>query len=153
MVKHTGIFTYVVAEADSVRAIARSPEFTEYKPPVMASARLIEVCEWLAMEMLRDDLEPHECSLGVWQHVRHSGPIAIGARLRITVERTSGRGRYSEWEVVVRDEFEEVGHARLGFVAVHQEEFTKRRVHTKAGARPRSRATVTGPPGSRAPGR
>jgi predicted thioesterase len=153
MVKHTGIFTYVVAEADSVRAIGRSAEFTEYKPPVMASARLIEVCEWLAMEMLRDDLEPHECSLGVWQHARHSGPIAIGSRLRITVERTSRRGRYSEWDVVVRDEFEEVGHARLGFVAVHQEEFTTRRVHAKVGARPRSRATVAGPPGSRAPAR
>ncbi|HKS49357.1 MAG TPA: hotdog domain-containing protein [Amycolatopsis sp.] len=124
-------FTYVVTDQDSVRAITRSPEFSVYKPPVMASARLMEVCEWFAMEMLREDLRADECSLGAWQHISHCGPIPIGARLTIVVECDSRRGSYSEWQVAVHDDHEEVCRARLGFVVVNQDEFTRTKVFSK----------------------
>lgn len=37
---------YTVTEKDSVRAIELSPEFCRHKPAVMASARLVAVCEY-----------------------------------------------------------------------------------------------------------
>lgn len=119
---------YTVTDGDSVRAITRSPEFTVHKPPVMASAKLLEVCEWHSMEMLRAYILSHECALGVWQRIEHCGPIPLGARLTLDVECRVLRGTYSEWHITVTDEHEVVGRVGLGFVTVDQEEFTRRRV-------------------------
>jgi predicted thioesterase len=126
-------FGYTVTGGDSVRAIARGPEFTMYKPPVMASAKLLEVCELHPMEILRPHILPHQCTLGVWQRIDHSGPISLGTRLTIDVECRELRGSYSEWHVTVADDREVVGRIGLGFVTVDQEEFTRRLVHGKRG--------------------
>ncbi|MFD2419953.1 thioesterase family protein [Amycolatopsis pigmentata] len=129
---------YTVTEKDSVRAIELSPEFCRHKPAVMASARLVAVCEWPCMEQLREGLGPHQCSLGVFQHLRHTGPIPIGARIALAARCVSRSGPYSEWEVEVHDGFELVGSAHLGFVVVDQAEFERRRLHGKHPAEARS---------------
>lgn len=131
MVSPARTVTYTVTPHDSVRGIALSPEFHQHKPDVMASARLVAVCEWPCMDLLRERLEPHECSLGAWQHIRHTAPIPIGARLLIAASCTSLGRSYSEWQVDVRDEHEQVGTARLGFVTVDQADFELRRLRAK----------------------
>ncbi|RJQ66186.1 hypothetical protein D5S17_35770 [Pseudonocardiaceae bacterium YIM PH 21723] len=130
MVISTRTITYRVARHDSVRQISLSPEFHQHKPEVMASARLLAVCEWPCMDLLREDLQPHECSLGAWQSLTHQAPVPIGAQLEITAECTLRRGSYSEWQVEVRDEHELVGHAQLGFVTVVQTD-VEQRLRTK----------------------
>lgn len=134
MVRPSGTVEYTVTRADAVRAIDLSPEFHVHKPDVMASARLVAVCEWPCMDLLRRDLKAHECSLGVWQHVEHLAPIAIGARLTLETRCVTQRHSYSEWRVVVHDEHERVGLAELAFVTVDREDFERRRLVPKQRA-------------------
>jgi predicted thioesterase len=125
------IVRYHVTEYDSVRFLApRSVEFAR-KPDIMASARLLELCEWPCMEALRGRMAPYECSLGSRQYLHHCGPILIGADLTITTRCTADRGPCSEWTVEVHDGHERVGHASLEFVVVHQSEFEDNRVAPK----------------------
>lgn len=131
MVNRACTVVYTVTPQDSVREIALSPEFHHHKPDVLASARLVALCEWPCMDLLRERLKPHECSLGVWQSIQHTAPIPIGARIFIAVSCITLRRAYSEWQVTVHDEHEQVGLARLGFVTVDRADFERRRLRTK----------------------
>ncbi len=123
---------YDVTAEDSVRRLAgRSVEFAR-KPDVVASARLLELCEWPCMEAVRETIAPNECSLGAYQHLDHRAPIAIGAHLAITARCTVTRHPYSEWEVRVHDGYEETGCATLAFVVVDCADFEERRVMSKS---------------------
>ncbi|UOZ06992.1 thioesterase family protein [Amycolatopsis sp. WQ 127309] len=122
---------YRVTADDSVRALPFSEEFYSRKPDVMASGRLVAMCEWPCMDLLRTRITPLECSLGVWQRMEHLAPIVIGAELVIEATCTLLRRRYSEWDVTVHDEAERVGAAQLGFVTVDQGEFESTRLRRK----------------------
>lgn len=125
---------YQVTAADSVRRLAgRSVEFAR-KPDVVASARLLELCEWPCMDAVRDAIAPAECSLGARQHLDHQAPIAIGAELTITARCTVATHPYSEWEVDVHDGHETVGQATLAFVVVDQDTFERQRLRPKTTA-------------------
>jgi predicted thioesterase len=122
---------YVVSPHDSVRGLAhRGLEFVR-KPEVMASARLVELCEMPCMEVLREHIRLHECTLGSRQDIKHRAPIAIGARLTITVRCTEVRGSFSEWDVRVDDEHEHVGGGVVSFSVVDQAAFERRRLAPK----------------------
>lgn len=123
---------YDVTAEDSVRRLAgRSVEFAR-KPDVVASARLLELCEWPCMEAIRETITPRECSLGARQQLDHRAPIAIGAHLVITARCTLACHSYSEWEVRVNDDYEQAGRATLAFVVVDRVEFEKYRVSPKS---------------------
>lgn len=131
VVGETKTIDYVVSERDSVRLLAhRSIEFAR-KPNVMASARLVELCELPCMELLREHIGPHECSLGARQHLDHHAPITIGARLTITARCRAVSGAFSEWAVQVYDDHEYVGGGMVSFVVVDQAEFERRRLLPK----------------------
>lgn len=122
---------YQATAADSVRRLAgRSVEFAR-KPDIVASARLLELCEWPCMDAVRDVIEPAECSLGARQRLDHQAPIAIGAELTITARCTVAAHPYSEWEVAVHDGHEAVGRATLAFIVVDRNEFEQERLAPK----------------------
>lgn len=81
MVNLISTVSYTTTQQDSVRAITLSPEFRQHKPEVVASARLVMLCEWPCMDMLRQLLTPKECSLGVWQKLQHLRLIRIGTEV------------------------------------------------------------------------
>jgi predicted thioesterase len=121
---------YLVVDDDSVRQVQRrGPEF-QRKPEVMASARILEVCEDVCMDALAPILQPGECSLGSLQ-AAHWGPIAIGALLTIRVQCTVFDGCRSLWEVVVHDGHEIVYQGTLGFVVKNQARFERTRLRPK----------------------
>lgn len=123
---------YVVTDQDSVRGLAhRSPEFAA-KPDIVASARLLELCEWPCIELLRSAMKPQQCSLGVRQYLDHRGPIVIGARLEITATCTAADRSRSRWQVTVHDGHDIVGTAALAFVVVDQADFERTRMAPKA---------------------
>jgi predicted thioesterase len=123
---------YDVTPADSVRCLAgRSIEFLR-KPNIVASARLLELCEWPCMDVIGEVIADHECSLGVRQELDHRAPIAIGAHLTITARCTVARHPYSQWEVRVHDGHEDVGHATMAFIVVDRADFEERHLTPKA---------------------
>jgi predicted thioesterase len=126
---------YLVTPHDSVRSVTRrGPEFAR-KPPVMASARLLEVCEWPCMDALRETMQPHQCSLGTRQFLHHCGPIPIGALLTVVVRCTFVDGAYSEWDVQAHAWGDLVGTGSLGFVVVDQAAFERRHLGSAQAAR------------------
>jgi hypothetical protein len=76
-------------------------------------------------------------SLGVKQVVEHLAPAVRGAVVTVTAECVSQHGRYWEWDVVVRDEYEVLALCTLGFVAeIDAKDYTERRIAPKLAARP-----------------
>lgn len=122
---------YTVTAEDSVRTIGLSPEFHSRKPDIMASARLVAICEWPCMDQLRERMEPHQWTLGTRQHLHHMAPVLIGARLTITARCLGSKGRYSTWQVEVHDEHEQVCRAVLDFATVDRHDFEDRRLRPK----------------------
>jgi predicted thioesterase len=136
---------YEVGPDDSVRALAhRGPEFRR-KPDVMASARLLELAELPCMDVLREHIAPHQCTLGTRQHVEHRGAVAIGARLTITARCAVAEGAYSEWRVTVHDGHEDVWRGTLGFVVVDLADFERRHLGPKQRARLPADGSPTAP--------
>lgn len=131
---------YQASADDSVQRLAgRSAEFAR-KPDIVASARLLELCEWPCMDAVREVIEPAECSLGARQRLDHHAPIAIGAELTITARCTVAAHPYSEWEVDVHDGHEAVGRATLAFIVVDRVEFEQERLTPKLTPAPRKTA-------------
>ncbi|MBO0882851.1 MAG: hypothetical protein J2P17_21455 [Mycobacterium sp.] len=101
------------------------------KPPVIASYAVIRWCEELCMIALLDAMPEGYCSLGVEQRLSHLGPIAVGSEIVITARCVRARGRFSRWEVVVRDCHELVGQGHMDFVAVYRTRYEQRRLSPK----------------------
>lgn len=99
------------------------PDFV--KPPVLATARLVEWCERAAME------EIGECSLGTKLHVSHIAPTVLGGLVTITAVCAGMSDSYSEWRVAARDEHEVIALGTLGFVVVDMERYLSRRLGPK----------------------
>lgn len=129
MVSLVRTVSYAVTPQDSVRSIALSDEFARYKPAVMASARLLAICEWPCMDLLRKLIAPHECSLGTSQTLDHLAPIRIGTRLVITARVEAVHGNHSAWYVEAYDQHiggTRVARAHLAFTVVALAAFERR---------------------------
>ena len=86
------------------------------------------------MAALQGSMPESHCSLGVRQQLDHLGPVAVGAEIEITARCTRGRGRYSSWEIVIRDAHEVVGEGRMDFVVVHRPDYEAQRLGPKHAA-------------------
>ncbi|MFI6029426.1 thioesterase, FlK family [Amycolatopsis magusensis] len=116
---------YQTSAKDSVRLLADRTTEVARKPDIVASLRLLELCERLCVAALRESLEPHEHSLGAHHRLDHRAPIPIGAPLAITACCTVAAPPYSEWDVYVHDGHKTVGRATLGFIVVDHDEFER----------------------------
>ncbi|MBO0853255.1 MAG: hypothetical protein J2P18_05745 [Nocardia sp.] len=125
---------YLTGANDCVHAAGSGRQWA-YKPPVIASYAVIRWCEELCMIALLDTMPQGYCSLGVQQRLRHLGPIAVGAEIEITARCVRVGGRFSRWEVVVRDRHELVGHGHMDFVAVDRTRYEQQRLAPKSSAR------------------
>ncbi|MFF3574269.1 thioesterase family protein [Nocardia jiangxiensis] len=125
--------SYSTGPQDCVQAAGPGPEWSN-KPPVVASYAVIRLCEELCMVALLETMPEGFCSLGTRQHLGHLGPIAVGAQITITARCVRARGRFSSWQVTVRDSHETVGEGRMDFVAVHRPHYEARRLEPKRAA-------------------
>lgn len=126
------IVSYQVGEQNMVRRLL--PDVAEFtrKPEVMATAWLVGVCEWPAMDVLREYMTDSECSLGTRIAIRHRAPIPPGARLRVTTRCVRVDGSFSDWVVDARDDVEQVADGSVGFVIVDFDHFVRHRIAPKA---------------------
>lgn len=124
--------SYRVGERNMVRHLL--PDIAEFgrKPEVMATGWLVGVCEWPAMDALREYMTESQCSLGTRVSISHLAPIPAGATLRITARCVLADGSFSEWAVHGSDEHELVVSGTMSFVVVDLDHFVSRRVAPKA---------------------
>lgn len=61
--------------------------------PVLATPRLVALCEEACMEAARPNLEPGETTVAMRVQVDHVQPVAVGGTVRaeVNLERTEGR--------------------------------------------------------------
>jgi fluoroacetyl-CoA thioesterase len=95
--------TYQVQPQDLVTTLFGGAAEFGRKPAVLATGILVALCEWPAMDALRQVIGDDEDSLGTGVCLAHRAPVAEGTRLLVTARCVSVRGRASRWDVCARD--------------------------------------------------
>jgi predicted thioesterase len=99
----------------------------------------VALCEWPAMDALRQVMRDDQDSLGTRVHISHRAPVRVGAQLTITARCLGVTGRSSRWDVSVCTGTQLVASGWVEFAVVHTAAFLKRH-----GLQPTARATVPG---------
>lgn len=122
----THTVTYQVRPRDLVTTLfPDAPEFAR-KPAVLATGILVALCEWPAMEALRQVIDDDQDSLGTQVHIAHRAPVRAGTQLSITARCTSVTGRSSRWDVNVSAGLQLVASGWVQFTIVHTGAFLQR---------------------------
>lgn len=121
---------YRVRRRDVASRIYRRLGRAKRKPHVLATARLIRLCELAAMDAMPG------VSLGKTVVVNHKAPAVRGSTVTVDAVCTHAEGRDWEWHVEVRDEHEVIALVDLGFVADIDGKRYARRLAPKLAARP-----------------
>jgi fluoroacetyl-CoA thioesterase len=131
--------TYQVRPQDLVTTLfPDAPEFTR-KPAVLATGILVALCEWPAMDALRQVIDDDHDSLGTRVHLCHQAPVRAGTQLTITAQCASITGRSSRWTVSVSAATQPVATGWVQFAVVHTAAFVQRH-----GLKPPTVTTVPG---------
>lgn len=118
--------SYQVRPRDLVTTLfPSSPEFAR-KPAVLATGILVALCEWPAMDALREVIGEDEDSLGIGVWLCHQAPVRAGTTLTITARCASVTGRVSRWDVSAEDHRRTVAHGWAEFAVVRTAEFLQR---------------------------
>lgn len=110
----------VVADADTAIA-ARSGSV-----PVLATPRLIALCEEAAVAAVDGGLEGDETTVGMRVQVDHLSPTAVGGRVRAEATLERVEGRRLTFTVSVTDGRGLVAAGKLTRVVVFRERFMER---------------------------
>jgi fluoroacetyl-CoA thioesterase len=85
-------------------------------PKVFATPMMVTIMENAALNAIRDYLEPGESAVGTVVNVRHLAATPVGHQVTATATVTKVDGRRIEFDVIARDENEEIGagtHERM----------------------------------------
>lgn len=136
--------TYRVQPQDLVTTLFPGAAEFARKPAVLATGILVALCEWPAMNALRQVIGEEEDSLGTGVSLSHQAPVCVGTKLTLTARCVSVRGRVSRWDVCAHDGTQTVAAGWVEFAVVRTAAFLQRHHLTPAGAR--SPRRVTHPP-------
>jgi fluoroacetyl-CoA thioesterase len=107
----SGIYTQKVTSAD----LANQFKDTAL-PPVFATPMMIRAMENAALNAVRDYLDPGESAVGTAVDVRHLAATPVGLQVTASATVTKVEGRRIWFDVVARDDVEEIGsgtHERM----------------------------------------
>lgn len=79
-------------------------------PPVFATPMMVTIMENAALNAVRDYLDPGESAVGTLVNVRHLAPTPAGNQVTAEAVVTKVDGRRIEFDVIARDEFEQIGN-------------------------------------------
>ena len=88
----------------------------EILPPVLATPVMIMMMENAALNAIRPFLDPGESAVGTMVNIRHLAATPAGHRTHAEAEVTRVEGRMIAFNVVARDEMDEIGvgtHERI----------------------------------------
>ena len=122
----TRTVTYRVCPRDLVTTLfPDAPEFAR-KPAVLATGILVALCEWPAMDALRQFIGDDEDSLGTAISLSHQAPVSPGTMLTLTARCIRATGRISRWEVDAHDGTRPVACGWAEFAVVRTAAFLER---------------------------
>jgi fluoroacetyl-CoA thioesterase len=121
--------TYRVQPGDLVNTLFPGASEFARKPAVLATGILVALCEWPAMDALRQVIGDDEDSLGTRVCVSHQAPVWAGTKLTVTARCVSVTGRASRWDVGAYDGTRTVGCGWVEFAVVRTAAFLERHRH------------------------
>jgi fluoroacetyl-CoA thioesterase len=127
--------TYRVQPGDLVNTLFPGASEFARKPAVLATGILVALCEWPAMNALRQVMGDDEDSLGTGVCLSHQAPVCVGTVLTLTARCVSVRGRVSRWDVCAHDGAQTVACGWVEFAVVRTAAFLERHGLTPAGGR------------------
>jgi fluoroacetyl-CoA thioesterase len=125
--------TYRVQPEDLVNTLFPGASEFARKPAVLATGILVALCEWPAMNALRQVIGDDEDSLGIGVSLSHQAPVCAGTKLILTARCVSVRGRVSRWDVCAQDGTQTVACGWVEFAVVRTAAFLQRHMPTSAG--------------------
>ncbi|MGH3833061.1 MAG: thioesterase family protein [Pseudonocardiaceae bacterium] len=125
--------TYRVRPQDLVTTLFPGAAEFARKPAVMATGIMVALCEWPAMDAIRQVIGDDEDTLGTGVSLSHQAPVCVGTKLIVTARCASVTGRASRWDVSVRDGMRAVATGWVEFAVVRTVAFLERHQLTLAG--------------------
>ncbi|MBV8541456.1 MAG: hypothetical protein JO063_02355 [Pseudonocardiales bacterium] len=125
--------TYRVRPQDLVTTLFPGAAEFARKPAVLATGILVALCEWPAMDALRQVIGDDEDSLGTRVSLSHQAPVCAGTKLVVTARCVSVTGRASRWDVCARDGMRAVAGGWVEFTVVRTAAFLERHLLTPVG--------------------
>ncbi len=101
---------------------------------VLATPEMVRMMEETAMAVVADLLPPGSTTVGISVDVQHLAPTPVGFEVEITATLTEVDGRRLRFEVVARDDVEEVGQADHWRAVIDIGRFMER-IHAKVESR------------------
>ena len=123
MALHPGLsaeVTLTVTDADTAIAIGSG------NVPVLATPRVIALCEEAAVKALANELDPDETSVGMQVQLDHLAPTAVGQTVSCEATLESLAGRRVTFTVSVNDARGLVAAGKITRVVVDTERFLEK---------------------------
>lgn len=124
------ILTYRVRPQDLVNTLFPGVAEFARKPAVLATGILVALCEWPAMDALRQVIGDDEDSLGTGISLSHQAPVSAGTTLTLTARCISVTDRVSRWDVCAHDGTRTVACGWAEFTVVRTAAFLERHMPT-----------------------
>jgi predicted thioesterase len=103
-----------------------SPVFRSGDVPVLATPRVIALCEEATVRAVMNELDPGDTTVGMQVHVDHVAPTAVGNTVTAEATVEGVRGRRLIFTVSVRDDRGLVAAGRVTRVVVDRERFMEK---------------------------
>ena len=116
---------YRVPTAKTVPHVFEESDLFRAMPAVFATAFMVGLMEWACMEALAPHLDPGEGSLGIQINVSHSAATPPGMAVTVDVTCAEVAGQRTVWDIVARDEVEEIGRGTHERFTVNLERFAR----------------------------
>lgn len=103
-----------------------SPVFHSGDVPVLATPRVIALCEEATVLAVMNELDPGDTTVGMQVHVDHVAPTSVGSRVSAEATVEGVKGRRIIFTVSVRDDRGLVAAGRVTRVVVNRERFIEK---------------------------
>jgi predicted thioesterase len=94
--------------------------------PVLATPRIIALCEEATMKAVETELGPDDTSVGMQVHIDHVAPTAVGNKVSAEAKVEDVRGRRVIFTVSARDDRGLVAAGRVTRVVVNRDRFMEK---------------------------
>jgi len=104
-------------------------------PRVLATSMLVALMEWAALELLLPHYEDGEQTVGVHIDMSHVAATPPGMDVEITAKLVGIDGRFYDFEIVGRDQFDVIGEGKHRRAVIKRAKFDERLAEKMARSR------------------
>ncbi|TAM73478.1 thioesterase [bacterium] len=116
----------IVPERLTVPGIMPDVGSWQEMPNVLATSMLVALMEWAALEILLPHHDKGEQSVGVHIDMSHVSATPPGMPVEITATLVAIEGKFYDFEIVGRDQFDVIGEGKHRRAAIKRAKFDER---------------------------